>query len=402
MQMMDQPAPPDNWWVAAGAFVATFVGFGIAYTFSTFLQPLEQEFHASRGALSVVFSLAAFLYFTLGVVSGPLADRWGAQRLVAAGMFLIAAGLFAASAAARLVHIHLAYALGVGLGVGLSYVPALAAVQHACPRRRGLASGIAVSGIGAGTMVMPPLARLLVDGVGWRHAYLWLAALCLVLGAIAAWLVNERRPEEKGAVPVWTFLTAGPVRVAVGTRRFGYLYLSCLMCSFGAFVPFVHLVPYAVEHGADRSSAVLLLTVIGIASTCGRFVLGGLADRISRQGAVAMMYAGMCAAFVTWAASKSLATLVVVAVVYGTFYGGWVALLPALVAETFGTERLASIIGVLYSSVGVGTLVGPALTGVAFDLSHSYLVPILAAAGGNLIAVFVLRAAVSQPARVCT
>ncbi|MCZ7153829.1 hypothetical protein NK280_24860, partial [Salmonella enterica] len=67
-----------GWWVVAAAFAVTFVGFGSAYTFSAFIEPLQREFGASRGAVSLVFSLAGFLYFALGIVSGPLADRWGA------------------------------------------------------------------------------------------------------------------------------------------------------------------------------------------------------------------------------------------------------------------------------------------------------------------------------------
>ena len=70
-----------GWIVVAAAFVVTFIGFGSAYTFSTFVESLQREFGASRGAVSLVFSFAGFLYFGLGIVSGALADRWGARRL---------------------------------------------------------------------------------------------------------------------------------------------------------------------------------------------------------------------------------------------------------------------------------------------------------------------------------
>src|SRR6202790_5905246 len=104
-----------GWFVVAGAFAVTFVGFGSAYTFSAFVEPLQREFGASRGSVSLVFSLARFLYFGLGVVSGPLADRWGSRRLAVVGMILIGMGLAAASMARSLTEIYLAYGLGVGL-----------------------------------------------------------------------------------------------------------------------------------------------------------------------------------------------------------------------------------------------------------------------------------------------
>src|SRR5947207_7511959 len=111
-----------GWWVVTAAFAITFLGFGSAYTFSAFLEQLQQAFGASRGSVSLVFSLAGFLYFALGIVSGPLADRWGSRRLAIIGMIPTGAGLAAASAARSLVEVYVAYGLGLGLGVGCSYV----------------------------------------------------------------------------------------------------------------------------------------------------------------------------------------------------------------------------------------------------------------------------------------
>ncbi len=108
-----------GWFVVAGAFAITFVGFGSAYTFSAFVQSLQTEFAASRGSVSLVFSLAGFLYFRLGILSGPLADRWGARRLSIIGMLCVGAGLCAASMARTLTAVYLAYGLGIGLGRGL-------------------------------------------------------------------------------------------------------------------------------------------------------------------------------------------------------------------------------------------------------------------------------------------
>ena len=178
----------------------TFVGFGCAYTFSAFLESLQRDFGASRGSVSLVFSLAGFLYFGLGIVSGPLADRFGSRSLAVTGMLLVGLGLAAASAARSLVEVYAAYGLGVGLGVGTAYVPAIGAVQRWFVRRRGFASGLAVSGIGVGTLVMPPLATLLIDMLGWRGAYLALGSLAAVIGGGMA-LLLENDPRSRGLGP---------------------------------------------------------------------------------------------------------------------------------------------------------------------------------------------------------
>src|SRR5207253_897429 len=131
-----------GWLVVAGAFAVTLMGFGGAYTFSAFVESLQQDFGALRGAVSLVFSLSVFLYFGLGVVSGPLADRFGSRRLAVVGMLLIGVGFAVAGRAQKLTDIYLAYGLGVGLGVGTSYVPVIGAVQRWFVRRRGFASGL--------------------------------------------------------------------------------------------------------------------------------------------------------------------------------------------------------------------------------------------------------------------
>jgi MFS family permease len=383
-----------GWFVVWAAFAVTFVGFGSAYTFSAFVESLQRDFGASRGSVSLVFSLAGFLYFGLGIVSGPLADRFGSRRLAVAGMILTGLGLMAASAARSLWEVYAAYGLGVGLGVGCAYVPAIGAVQRWFVRRRGFASGLAVSGIGVGTLVMPPLASLLIESLGWRGAYLALGALAAVVGGGLALLI-ENDPRDRGLGPDGDPPQAGAqlarpqgasVAEAIRSRRFISLYAACLICSFGVFVPFVHLVPYARDHGVAPSSAVLLLGVIGIGSTAGRFFLGGLADRIGRELSLLLMFAGMALALAIWGISATIWSLAAFAFIYGIFYGGWVAVLPAVVMDYFGGRNVSAIIGMLYTSVAFGTLIGPSAAGFAFDLTSDYTLPILAGVVANIIA----------------
>jgi MFS family permease len=398
-----------GWFVVLAAFAVTFVGFGCAYTFSAFVEALQRDFDASRGSVSLVFSLAGFLYFGLGIISGPLADRVGSRGLAVAGMILTGLGLAAASLARSLPEVYAAYGLGVGLGVGCAYVPAIGAVQRWFVRRRGFASGLAVSGIGVGTLVMPPLASFLIESLGWRGAYLALGTFAAVVGGGLALLI-ENDPRDRGLGPDGDPPPSGTqpkraegnsVRDAIRSGRFMSLYAACLICSFGVFVPFVHLVPYAQDHGVTPASAVLLLGVIGVGSTAGRFFLGGLADRMGRQLSLLLMFAGMALALAVWMIATNIWSLAAFAFVYGVFYGGWVAVLPAVVMDYFGGRNVSGIIGILYTSVAFGTLIGPSAAGFVFDLGHSYTVPILASAGANIIAAIIIASTtkMAAPAR---
>jgi MFS family permease len=388
-----------GWYVVASVFAVTFVGFGSAYSFSAFLPPLQHDFAASRGSVSLVFSLAGFLYFALGAVSGPLADRWGARSLAVIGMILVGLGLAVAGIARTLPQVYAAYGLGVGFGIGLSYVPVLGAMQRWFVRRRGLASGFGVAGIGVGTLAVPPIAALSIQAVGWRETYVALGIFAAVVGAGMALLIEDD-PRGRGlgpdgdppssTVPAAECGAPRPLRKTLRSRQFIGLYASSLIASFGVFVPFVHLVPYALDHGASPSAAVFLLGAIGVGSTAGRFFLGGVADRLGRSTTLAVMVAGMALAFVLWGLAASAWPLAAFALVFGLFYGGWVALFPAVVADYFGAKNANRMIGVLSTSFAVGTLIGPSAAGFAYDVNHSYALPIAASAASYVVATAIL------------
>lgn len=386
-----------GWFVVAAAFVVTFIGFGSAYTFSPFVSSLQQEFGASRGSVSLVFSFAGFLYFGLGVISGPLADRWGARRLAAFGMALVGVGLLLASRAQTIVQVYAAYSIGIGAGVGCAYVPTLGAVQRWFVKRRGFASGIAVSGIGVGTLAMPALATWLIADLGWREAYLVLGIVAVVAGIGSSLLIADD-PRRYGTGPDGDPLetTSGTsqqrgvsIGAAVRTLRFAGLYAACLIGAFGVFVPFVHLVPFATDHQVTPGHAVMLLGMIGVGSTAGRFFLGSIADRVGRDVFLVAMYVGMAMTLAIWAFAGSFWSLTAFALLFGVFYGGWVAILPAVVTDHFGSRQVGGIIGLLYTSVAIGTLLGPTAAGFVFDVSHSYIVPIAISAVANLIAAII-------------
>jgi MFS family permease len=319
-------------------------------------------------------------------------------------MVLTGTGLALAGAARSLTGVYAAYGLGVGLGIGCSYVPAVGAVQRWFVRRRGFASGLAVAGIGVGTLVMPPLAAFFIEALGWRTAYMILGVFAAAVGSAMALLI-ENDPRDRGVGPDGDPIRSGAqsaspgtsVRDAVRSRRFIGLYAACLIGSFGLFVPFVHLVPYAIDHGVPQPTAVLLLGVIGVGSTAGRFFLGGLADRMGRRLALLATFIAMALAMILWASATGLWPLVAFALAYGVLYGGLVALLPALVMDYFGGRSVSSILGILYTSVAVGTLIGPSAAGFAFDRSHSYTAAILGSMCANAVAAAIVAGTSKAP-----
>lgn len=395
-----------GWWVVAGAFLCMLTGFAVAYSFAAFFGALESEFAARRGETSLVFSICAFLYFILGLPAGMIADRIGPRPVVFGGLMLIAAGLVLAAGATSLWQIYLGYGIGAGVGVGLSYVPSVAAVQRWFVRKRGTAAGLAVAGIGVGTLIGAPLAHELIAAVGWRKTYLILAALTVV-GAVVSGILVRRSPEHYGLAPDGDppapkgsppAIPAGlTLREAVRTRPFWTIYIGALLMSFGLFVPFVHLAPYAADMGLGEGFGVLLIVLLGVGSTVGRFMFSSITNLIGRRLSFAAMYVGAGVMMVMWSQSTSSVALVIFALLFGAFYGGFVAIAPSLAADYFGGRALGSVIGALYSGVGVGALLGSPAAGYAYDFFGSYAGAILA--GAALCAVsFAITLLMPEPA----
>jgi OFA family oxalate/formate antiporter-like MFS transporter len=369
-----------GWVVVLCAFTLMFVGFGAAYSFAAFFRAFESEFGASRAHVSLVFSLCAFLYFLLGAPGGMLADRYGTRNVALAGIAFLAAGLAAASYANSVTVLYATYSIGLGIGIGLTYVPSVGAVQPWFEKRRVLASGIAVSGIGAGNLLVPPLAAAWIEAYGWRGAYLLLAVCTLVLGGAAAAAIRNRPAGQARAADGYE------LREAFRTRNFWVLYATLALSGFGCFVPLVHIGPYAMDAGHPESFAVLLVSLIGLGSLVGRFGVGSIADRFGRMRSLALMYFGMAAMLLMWWASTGALALSMMAVGFGIAYGGFVATFPTVVMDLFGARSVSGIIGCIYTAAGVGTLFGPPVAGAAYDATGSYSLPILGAAALALIA----------------
>jgi MFS family permease len=337
--------------------------FGVAYSFGAFFAPMAAEFHAGSGATSIFFSVTAFLWFTLGAVSGWAGDRFGTKRVMGVGAVVMGAGLVLTSLVHQLWLGYLTYGIGVGVGTACGYVPMVAAAGSWFDRRQGLAIGVAVSGIGIGTLAGAPAATALIGLYGWRRTYVIFGVASFLVLAVCGFLAD--RPARSGEAR----LDLGRI---LRTREFITLYISILLTSFGLFTVFVYLVPFAESKRIDPLGAASLLGVVGVFSTIARLALGPIADRFGRLRTLQMAIFVLAASYLVWLAEPGYAGLAVFAAIMGAAYGGWVAISPSVLAEFFGTEGLGGTAGALYTGAGIGALLGPPLAGVVVDATGSY------------------------------
>lgn len=385
--------PFHGWYMVAAAFVVMMVGFGAAYSFPVFFEPLASEFSAGRGDTSMILSISGFLYFFLGLWSGTASDRIGARPVVIFGTLVCATGLLLASRAESLWQVYWGYGLGVGVGVGCMYVPAVGVVQRWFARRRSTASGLAITGIGVGTFFGPLAAHELIVVTDWRMAYVVLAAVVAVLGVGAA-LVLVNSPASRGQFPDGADRApggaeGGPSLSLSEARRtfpFWMILISASAISIGLFVPFGHLVPFALDLGLSPAEAATVFSGVGIGSIFGRMALGPIAQAWGRQPVLVILYLGLAVGFVGWNFATTFIELMIFSIAFGTLYGGFVALSPTVLADYFGVGHIGSIVGNVYASVALGALLGPAIAGYLYDVVGTYQLPIMVGAVLCLIA----------------
>jgi MFS family permease len=351
---------PRAWRAVVAGFVSMFAVFGVAYSFGAFFAPMSEEFGVGRGATSLVFSITAFLWFVLGALSGPAVDRFGPRPVLLTGAAVMGAGLLLTSRVDSIEAGYVTYGVGVGVGVACGYVPMVAVIGGWFARHRSTALGIAVAGIGLGTVVAAPLAASLIDRYGWRTTYVIYAALSVGMLLVST-VLAERPPRAT------TVHTDDRMAARIRTRSFGLLYVSALLLSLALFQVFVYLADYAEGIGTGSVAAAALIAVVGGASIVGRLVLGAVADRVGRIRTYRACFGVMGLSYGIWLVAPSYAWLVVFAVVMGTAYGGFIALSPAVAAEVFGVVGLGGLIGVLYTGAGFGALAGPPLAGLVID-----------------------------------
>lgn len=373
------------WVVVWATFVCLAVIFGVSYSFAAFFENFAKEFAAQRADVSWVFGLCGLVYFVLGAGGGMVADRWGPRLVCMTGMVFIAMGLFLTSLAQSLATVYLSYGLLVGLGIAFVYTPSIACVQPWFDKRRGLASGIASAGVGAGTLILPVVVSYLLIEVNWREALQMMSAGVLLIGLTAGFLL-KRAPNlsgnTSGQLPGLT------LSATLKTPSFKWLYMGTLLGAPVMFVPFAHISAAARDAGVPDAQAVGLVGLIGIGSLVGRFAIGWLADRMGRIRTLMLMQGLMGLSYLVWAGAQDRWMFAVFALWFGLSYGSIVSLLPAICMDLFGGRAVSAIIGTLYTGAALGNLLGPVLAGQVFDMTQSYALVIWITLGISALATY--------------
>ena len=349
------------------------VGQGAINVFAAgvFIKPIADSLQLGRGTVSTAIGVSSVVTAITAPFFGRALDAWGVRRplLLSIALFGIATG--ASGSISSPTGLFLLYAMSGLVGVGqnpTAYSKVLAAYFD---RRRGLAMGLALAGVGLGTALMPAFTARLMENVGWRTSYVCLGALILVLAFLPVlfWL-PEPPTRSSGGRDVSGGCTR--FRRPFERRQYWTLAIAFFLITVAVNGALVHVVPLLTDRGMPTSAAAETIAAAGMALVVGRVAAGYVMDRVfAPYVAIAALLGPIAGLAVLGWNALSLSPVVGTALL-GLGIGVEVDLMSFLVTRYFGLRAFGALHGLQFAALVLGNAVGASVLGWSFQLLQSY------------------------------
>jgi len=374
----------NRWLVVVGALLIQ-VSLGAIYIYSVFKPGLKGVFPQWSATDLALPSQLVLAFFALSMIFfGRVQDKIGPRTVATLGGVILGAGLIFARFASSLFTFVLGFSILGGIGIGAAYVCPIATCVKWFPDKRGLITGLAVAGFGAGGLVFTPVAKSLIASQGVMSTFLYLGIIFFIAVVIGAQLMRNPPAGWKpaGWNPPAPAAGASAVRTdftwqqMLATPQFWLLWLTYFAgCTAGLMVimnttnvwqsfPLLEVarttavVPKATYDSIVSAGATAVI-VVAILNAAGRIIWGRISDSIGRKKTLLIMFCAAAVAMfaLNWLSKYPLYLMGVGAV--GFTFGGFLALFPAVTADYFGTRNVGANYGWMFSAYGAGGLFGP-------------------------------------------
>jgi OFA family oxalate/formate antiporter-like MFS transporter len=370
----------NNRWVIAIAGVFFQIALGAVYAWSVFRVPLAKQFGWSISEVTLTFTISIFVLGIAAFFGGLWLNRKGPRIVALTGGVLYGLGVFLASFSHNLWWLYLSYGFIGGIGLGLGYIVPVAVLVKWFPDRRGLITGIAVGGFGAGALITAPVATRLIQSVGVLSTFAWLGIGYLIVTVIAGSFMQNPpdgwKPEGWSPTATETAQRAGhdfKLGEALRTWQWYALWLLLFLNTCAGISVISQEAPIFQE--LTRVTAVVAGGMVGVASlgnAVGRVFWAWASDLITRRATFFVMF--LLQVLLFWflpnVASASLMTIVTFVVLM--CYGGGFGTMPAFAADYFGPKNVGPIYGLMLTAWGFASAFGPLFIAHMRETTGSY------------------------------
>jgi OFA family oxalate/formate antiporter-like MFS transporter len=394
----------NRWAIAVAAFCLQ-IALGAVYAWSVFRIPLSRQFGWSISQVTLTFTISNFMLGASAFFGGLWLNRSGPRIVAVTGGILYGTGLFLASFSdQKLWWLYLSYGLIGGVGVGFGYIVPVAVLVKWFPERRGLITGIAVGGFGAGALITAPVATRLIQTVGVLPTFAYLGVAFLIVTVLSGSFM--RNPPDgwkpEGWNPTVSQVSQRAKRdyalgEALGTWQWWALWLLLFLNTCAGISVISQEAPIFQE--LARVSALAAAGMVGVVSlgnALGRVFWAWISDLITRKATLFVMFLLQVLLFWFLPGIASARILTAVAFIVLLCYGGGFGIMPAFTADYFGAKNVGPIYGLMISAWGCASAFGPLMIAYMRQVSGTYRGALHVIAGVMLLSA-VLPLLVSPP-----
>ncbi|WP_157726647.1 MFS transporter [Thalassotalea crassostreae] len=384
-----------GWWIVLGCIIGISLGYSvIAMSFGTFIKEFETSFGWSRGQISfgsTIIGITAILFFPY---VGTLVDKYGVKKVMIPSTFLFAFTIASMSLlTASIWHLYAMCILIPLLGAGTAPLTYSKLLVSWFDKKRGLALGIGLAGVGLGTTLVPIIASKFIELYTWREAYIAIGVLILCLAfPIVKWVFKEQ-PSDLGLHPdgdsaaeveqqalknandnakdknVKIGFTA---KEALKQKTFWLMFASFVITGLTTSTLLVHLVPMMMDQGLTLKQAVGTFAYLGMSIIGGRLLAGYLMDKFFAPFVVVVFMFGPVIGLAAFAMGATGEAAALCTGLIGIAIGAEFDVMAYFTSRYFGQRSFGVIYGYGYSGFKLGASIGPLIMGIAYDVNGRY------------------------------
>jgi len=367
-------------WVVTFAGLGVNLILGVLYAWSIISADLIDRLNWTATMSQIPYMVACVIFAFSMIPGGRLQDKFGPHLVLVLSAVLAGIGFILSGVFLTVLGLTIFFGVVFGLAMGLGYAsPTPAAVKWFAKSKRGLISGIVVSGFGLAPVYVGPLTHNLITQFGIETTFIILgSAFFVILMILAQVIKNPPVGYQTGdPVPQETVENTTPkvemtAREVLRTRAFKLLWMMFFFGTFAGLLLIGQLSKIGLEH-AGITSPYLLISVYAVFNFLGRIMFGTVSDRLGRMRTLFLMFLVQVMVYSVFYFLETPLLLAGGVAIVGLTFGGMVTIFPAATADNFGLKNLGFNYGLLITAWGVGGLIGPLLGGLVRDHTEAYL-----------------------------
>jgi MFS transporter, OFA family, oxalate/formate antiporter len=379
-------------WIVTFSGMGLNLALGVLYSWSVFGKQFTEAvekggFGWSKTQAALPYTIAIAFFALMMVPAGRLQDKFGPRVVATIGAILTGLGLIVSALASpgNMVPVIIGFGMMAGTGIGLGYAAATpAAVKWFPPEKKGLITGIVVSGFGLASVYIAPLSKYLLGSYGVSASFLILGvAFAIATGILAQFIKNPVTPAVSAAKSSGANVkTDYTWREMLRTRTFYLLWLEFVCGAMAGLMIIGHLAKIVtVQSNNAIQIGFFFVAFLAIFNAGGRLVAGAISDSIGRMRTILLVCISQAVIMFLFPYFSTITTFLIGSAIVGVSYGSCLSLFPATCADHWGTKNLGFNYGILFTAWGVGGVVGPMLAGTVADATGRYEIAYVISAG---------------------